>query len=64
MFLSEDERFLRDAAADFAKQMIAPRVHAMDKASKLDPDLIRAFFEQGLMGSTSPTPIRAEGEPS
>ena len=61
MFFSEDERFLRDAAADFAKQMIAPRVHAMDKASKLDPDLIRAFFEQGLMGIDIPDVYQGGG---
>ncbi len=51
---SEDERFLRDAARDFARQMIAPRVHAMDEAQKLDPDLVQAFFEQGLMGIEVP----------
>lgn len=61
MFLSEDERFLRDAAADFAKQMIAPRVHDMEAASKLDPVLIRAFFEQGLMGIDIPEAYQGSG---
>lgn len=61
MFLSEDERFLQEAAADFAKQMVAPRVHAMDAASKLDPELIRAFFEQGLMGIDIPEEYQGGG---
>jgi alkylation response protein AidB-like acyl-CoA dehydrogenase len=61
MFLSEDERFLRDAAADFANQMIAPRVHDMEIHSKLDPDLIKAFFEQGLMGIDIPEVYQGSG---
>ncbi len=61
MFLSEDERFLRDAAADFATQMIAPRVHDMEVNSKLDPDLVKAFFEQGLMGIDIPEAYQGSG---
>lgn len=51
---SEDEQMLRDAAADFARTMIAPHVHDMDRDAKLRPELIRAFFDQGLMGIEIP----------
>lgn len=52
--LSEDELMLKEAVADFAKQMIAPKVHDMDQNAKLDPELIKQFFEMGLMGIEIP----------
>lgn len=52
--LSEDEQMLKEAAADFAKSFIAPKVHEMDQNAKLDKDLVKAFFEQGLMGIEIP----------
>lgn len=51
---NEDETMLKEAAADFAKSFVAPLVHEMDQQSKLNPDLIKAFFEQGLMGIEVP----------
>lgn len=53
-YLSEDEQMLKDAAYDFAKTVIAPKVHEMDKNAKLDSDLVKAFFDQGLMGIEVP----------
>lgn len=52
--LTEDESMLRDAAADFAKSVIAPKVHEMEKNAKLDKDIIKQFFEMGLMGIDIP----------
>lgn len=52
--LSEDERMLKEAAADFAEISIKPKVEQMDEAAKLDPDLITEFFEMGLMGIEVP----------
>ena len=52
--LTEDEQMLRDAAADFAKSSIAPLVHEMDAEAKLNKDLIKEFFEMGLMGIDIP----------
>lgn len=52
--LTEDEKMLQEAAADFAKAFIAPKVHEMDQKAKLDPELINSFFEQGLMGIEIP----------
>jgi len=48
--LTEDEAMLKDAAAEFAASVIAPHVHEMDEAAKLDPSIVRQFFEMGLMG--------------
>src|ERR687892_418964 len=52
--LTEEETMFRDAVAAFAEEEVRPRVHAMDKAAKLDPDLIPRFFELGLMGIEVP----------
>jgi alkylation response protein AidB-like acyl-CoA dehydrogenase len=48
--LSEDEAMFRDAVAGFAEEEVRPRVQAMERAGKIDPDLIVKFFEMGLMG--------------
>ncbi len=52
--LTEDEAMLRDAAADFAKSVIAPKIHEMEKNAKLDKDIVKQFFEMGLMGIDIP----------
>ncbi len=52
--LSEDEQMFRDAVRDFATSEIAPRVHHMDEAQEMDPDLIPQLFELGLMGIEIP----------
>jgi butyryl-CoA dehydrogenase len=48
--LSDDEIMFRDAVAEFAAAEVAPRVKAMERAGKFDPELIPKFFELGLMG--------------
>jgi alkylation response protein AidB-like acyl-CoA dehydrogenase len=52
--LTEDEQMLRDAAAEFAQQEITPRILEMDEKAALDPDLVKSFFEMGLMGIEIP----------
>ena len=52
--LSDDERAFRDAVAEFARGEVAPRVAEMERAAKLDPELIRKYFEMGLMGIQVP----------
>jgi alkylation response protein AidB-like acyl-CoA dehydrogenase len=52
--LSEEERMFQGAVRDFAGQEIRPRVQAMERAAKIDPDLIPKFFELGLMGIEIP----------
>jgi len=52
--LSEEERMFQGAVRDFAGQEIRPRTQAMERAAKLDPDLIPKLFELGLMGIEIP----------
>jgi alkylation response protein AidB-like acyl-CoA dehydrogenase len=52
--LTEDEQMLKDAAADFAEASIKPLVEEMDEKAKLDPGLVKQFFEMGLMGIDIP----------
>lgn len=52
--LTEDEQLLKDAAADFAQASIKPLVEEMDENAKLDPGLVKEFFEMGLMGIDIP----------
>ena len=52
--LTEDEQMLKEAAADFADTVIQPKVQEMEEAAKLDPDLIKQFFEMGLTGIEVP----------
>jgi len=52
--LSEDEQMFRDAVAGFANDEVRPRVQAMERASKIDPDLFPKYFELGLMGIEVP----------
>ena len=48
--LSEEESAFRDAVAQFAEQEVRPRVQEMERAARIDPALIPALFELGLMG--------------
>jgi len=45
---------LRSAAARFSADEVLPRSAAMDAASLMDPDLIRALFDAGFMGVEIP----------
>ena len=59
--LTEDEQMLKDAAAEFADTVIKPKVHEMDEAAKLDPELIKMFFEMGFMGIEVPEQYNGGG---
>ncbi|HMB40360.1 MAG TPA: acyl-CoA dehydrogenase [Balneolaceae bacterium] len=52
--LTEDEQMLKEAASDIAESIIKPKVQEMDEAAKLDPEIIKTFFEMGLMGIEIP----------
>jgi butyryl-CoA dehydrogenase len=52
--LSDDELAFRDAVAAFAFDEVKPRVQAMERAAKIDPTLVRQYFEMGLMGIEVP----------
>jgi alkylation response protein AidB-like acyl-CoA dehydrogenase len=52
--LSDEEAMFRDAVAGFADEEVRPRVQQMERDGKIDPTLIRKFFEMGLMGVEVP----------
>src|ERR1700677_51460 len=53
-FLSDDELAFKDAIHQFAISEIKPLVRKMDQEAQMDPNLIKQFFEMGLMGIESP----------
>ncbi|APH73216.1 acyl-CoA dehydrogenase [Aquibium oceanicum] len=52
--LSEDERMIRDAAAAFAADKLAPRVEDAYMNETTDPAIFREMGEAGLLGVTIP----------
>ncbi len=52
--LSEDERMIRDAAAAFAAEKLAPRVEEAYLEEKTDPEIFREMGAAGLLGVTVP----------
>jgi alkylation response protein AidB-like acyl-CoA dehydrogenase len=52
--LSDEEVLFAQTVHEFADDVIRPRVHAMDAAGKLDPEIIPPLFELGLMGIEIP----------
>ena len=52
--LSEDERMIRDAAAEYAQGKLMPRVHDAYRNESTDPSIFREMGELGLLGITIP----------
>jgi len=52
--LSEDERMMRDAAASFAADKLAPRIEQAYLNETADPSIFREMGEAGLLGITIP----------
>jgi butyryl-CoA dehydrogenase/short/branched chain acyl-CoA dehydrogenase len=52
--LSEDEQMFQQSVREFAIEKIRPLVHRMDHEAKMDSDLIKSFFELGIMGIEVP----------
>jgi alkylation response protein AidB-like acyl-CoA dehydrogenase len=52
--LSDEEIAFRDAVALFAAAEVKPRVDEMERAGRIDPALVRQYFEMGLMGIEVP----------
>ncbi len=59
--LADEERMFRDAVAEFAETELRPRVREMDSAKRIDPQLITACFELGLMGIEVPEEFGGAG---
>jgi len=52
--LSEDEDLFRSSVREFAEGEIRPRVEEMERAGKIDPQVIKQCFELGLMAIETP----------
>src|SRR5213083_1966966 len=52
--LSEEEELFRDTVRDFAEREVRPRVAAMERASAIDPAVLRQCFAIGVMGIEIP----------
>jgi short-chain 2-methylacyl-CoA dehydrogenase len=59
--LSEEERFFQTTVRKFAREEIRPHVREMDDAGVFRKDLIRQFFEMGLMGIEIPEEYGGQG---
>ncbi len=52
--LTEDEQMLYDSVKSFAEERIKPLSREMDEKAKMEPAIIKEFFEMGLMGIEVP----------
>src|SRR5882672_1808708 len=59
--LSEEEKLFQSTVRRFAREQIGPHVREMDEAGVFRKDIIRQFFELGLMGIEIPEEYRGQG---
>jgi butyryl-CoA dehydrogenase/short/branched chain acyl-CoA dehydrogenase len=59
--LTEDEKLFQSTVRKFAREQIRPYVREMDEAGAFRKDLIRQFFEMGLMGIEIPEEYGGQG---
>src|SRR5436190_11545386 len=59
--LTEDEKMFQATVRRFARAEIAPHVREMDEAGVFRKDIIRQFFELGLMGIEIPEEYGGQG---
>ena len=59
--LSDEERMFQSTVRRFAREQIAPHVREMDEAGVFRKDIIRQFFELGLMGIEIPEEFGGQG---
>ncbi|KAJ9121166.1 hypothetical protein QFC24_004840 [Naganishia onofrii] len=61
---TEEEEMLRETVRKFANEVVKPRVYAMDEAEQMDPDIIKALFDQGTLTAQPVMPELAKVDPS
>jgi alkylation response protein AidB-like acyl-CoA dehydrogenase len=59
--ISEDEQLFRNQVRQFAEETVKPKVKEMDEKGVFDHDLIKQFFELGLMGIEIPAEFGGSG---
>ncbi|XP_012226121.1 short/branched chain specific acyl-CoA dehydrogenase, mitochondrial isoform X2 [Linepithema humile] len=58
---TDDELMMKETVAKLAKEEIAPLVRKMEKEGKIDDGVLKALFENGLMGLEVPTEYGGTG---
>lgn len=59
--LTEDEKLFQSTVRKFAREEIRPYVREMDEAGQFRKDIIKQFFEMGLMGIEIPEEFGGQG---
>src|SRR5207248_8016822 len=59
--LTEDEKLFQSTVRRFARERVRPYVREMDEAGQFRQDIIRQFFEIGLMGIEIPEQYGGQG---
>ena len=59
--LSEEEKLFQSTVRRFAREQIAPHVRDMDEGGAFRKDILRQFFELGLMGIEIPEQYGGQG---
>src|SRR5271169_3307172 len=59
--LSEEEKFFQTTVRKFAREQIRPYAREMDEAAHFRADIIKQFFEMGLMGIEIPEEYGGQG---
>jgi butyryl-CoA dehydrogenase/short/branched chain acyl-CoA dehydrogenase len=59
--ISEEEQMFRASVRQFARDKVKPLARRMDEEGKFSPDLLREFFELGLMGIEIPEELGGAG---
>lgn len=61
LHFTEDEEMFRSAVAQFAQDVVGPKVREMDEAENMDPAVVRGMFDSGLMGVETPEELGGAG---
>ena len=59
--LTEDEKLFQSTVRKFAREQVRPYVREMDEAGVFRPEIVRQFFEMGLMGIEIPEEFGGSG---
>src|ERR1043166_1799807 len=59
--LTDEEQLFRQSLREFANQQVRPLAPEMDEHGKFSADLIKQFFELGLMGIGIPEEYGGQG---
>ncbi|KAH8370287.1 hypothetical protein KR093_002933 [Drosophila rubida] len=60
-YLTDDEKMMKETVAKLAQDQILPLVKKMDFEHKFDPSVVKAVFENGLMGIEIDTELGGSG---